>query len=91
MLIQKWPEEGDFGETIVFKIAEVAKRLRISLACVYALVESGRLACYRIGVGRGTIRISEEQLQAFLDSAEQDSMAPTTHPRAKDFVFLPPP
>jgi len=76
----------------VFTIAEVAKRLRISLACVYALVETGRIPCYRIGVGRGTIRISEEQLQAFLDSVEQDSAGrKSTRPRAKDFVFLPPP
>lgn len=81
----------------MLKITEVAKRLRISLACAYGLVESGKLACYRIGVGRGTIRVSEEQLQEFLGSVEQEPTDPPVAvkpmpPRlAKAFSFLPPP
>jgi excisionase family DNA binding protein len=50
----------------VFTIAEIAKKLRISPACAYALIESGQLPCYRIGIGRGTIRVSDEQLQVYL-------------------------
>lgn len=51
-------------------IAEIAKKLHISPACAYALVESKELAHYRIGVGRGTIRVSEEQLEAYLKKKE---------------------
>lgn len=47
-------------------VREIAKTLRISLACAYSLVESGQLPCYRIGTGRGTIRISQEQLERYL-------------------------
>jgi len=77
-------------------VAEVAKRLRVSPACAYALIDAGELACYRIGLRRGVIRVSEEQLQAFLArnevfaSAASDDQA-TTPPPLKDFSFLPPP
>ena len=72
----------------MFTVTEVAEKLKVSPACVYALVDAGKLSCYRIGVGRGVIRISEAQLQLYLDTAEQDMVAVT--PRATDFVFLPP-
>lgn len=52
---------------VVLKIHEVAERLRISQACAYALVEAKELAHYRIGVGRGTIRVSEQQLSEYLE------------------------
>jgi excisionase family DNA binding protein len=74
----------------MFKIIEIAKRLRISNACAYALIDAGKLSCFRIGVGRGTIRVSEEQLQAYLKSVEHESASAPT-PRAKAFAFLPPP
>ena len=61
----------------MYTASEIAKKLRISLACAYALVESGQLACYRIGTGRGTIRISEEQLQHYLRQALVKSGAGT--------------
>jgi len=54
----------------MYTVGEIAKKLRVSLACAYALVESGQLACYRIGTGRGTIRISDEHLQQFLKRAQ---------------------
>ena len=45
----------------MLKVNEVAERLRVSSSTVYNLVEEGRIACYRIGKGRGSIRFSEEQ------------------------------
>ena len=77
-------------------VAEIAKRLRVSLACAYALIDAGELACYRIGLRRGVIRVSEEQLQAFLARSEvfADALSDaqtTSLPRQKDFSFLPPP
>jgi len=52
-------------------VREIAKRLLISPACVYAILEKGELACYRIGVGRGAIRVTEEQLAAYLEKRQQ--------------------
>ena len=50
------------------KVPEVAERLRVSASTIYNLVESGKLACYRIGTGRGAIRFTDEQIAAFLVS-----------------------
>jgi len=84
----------------MFTVSEIAKKLRVSLASAYALVESGQLSCYRIGMGRGTIRVSEEQLQEYLKPAEQEineeilpSAKDRNRPRrrGRNFVFLPPP
>ena len=47
-------------------VKQVAERLGVSSSQVYALCSSGKLAHYRFGVGKGALRISEEQLAAFL-------------------------
>jgi excisionase family DNA binding protein len=54
---------------MMLTVVEVAVRLRISRTCVYQLVDSRRLGSHRIGVGRGTIRISEEDLAAYVEIA----------------------
>lgn len=48
-------------------IKQVADRLEISASTVYALVASGKLLASRHGVGRGCIRISEDQVQDYMD------------------------
>jgi excisionase family DNA binding protein len=58
------------------RVREVAERLEVSQATVYALIASGKLRCYRIGNGRGLVRISEAQLQAFLKASELTGDAP---------------
>jgi excisionase family DNA binding protein len=45
---------------------EVADVLNVSRSLVYQLIESGKLACHRIGTGRGAIRVSEHDLADFL-------------------------
>lgn len=52
-------------------VIEVAERLSICRAAAYQLVESGKLAHHRIGVGRGVIRASEEDLTAYLESCRR--------------------
>ena len=47
-------------------VADVAKRLRCSPSLVYGLCASGKLPHHRLGLGRGTIRVTEDQLEAFL-------------------------
>jgi len=53
-------------------VQEVAKRLEVSTATVYALCARGRMPHARVGVGRGVIRISEEDLRAFVDRCRAD-------------------
>jgi excisionase family DNA binding protein len=53
-------------------VNDVAKRLNVSPSAVYTMIESGLLECHRIRCrprARGTIRITEEQFQAFLESS----------------------
>lgn len=55
-----------------FTVKQAAERLHVSIATVYQLCAERKLAHHRIGVGRGTIRISEEDLTAFLESCKVD-------------------
>jgi excisionase family DNA binding protein len=50
-------------------VKQVADQLQVSPATVYHLCAEQRLEHRRIGVGRGTIRISEEHLQKYLEVA----------------------
>lgn len=52
----------------MLKVADVAQRLNVSQSKVYELIEAGDLAHHRIG---GAIRVSEEQLAAFLDGTKR--------------------
>jgi excisionase family DNA binding protein len=52
------------------KVKQAAAVLEVSTGTVYALVASGRLGCCRIGVGRGAIRISDEQLADYRRSTQ---------------------
>ena len=49
-------------------VPEVATRLRIAVSTVYALVEAGKLGAFRIGPHDGAIRVSDHQLQTYLDA-----------------------
>ncbi len=55
--------------------ADVAKILRVSSSTIYNLVERGLLRCHRIGVGRGAIRVNDEQLREYLKSTEVKQVA----------------
>ena len=50
-------------------VKQAAERLRVSAALVYALCAQGRIAHERYGLGRGTIRISEDALRAYQELA----------------------
>jgi len=56
--------------------AEVPARLRCSRALVYQLCERGRLSHMRLGVGRGTIRISLRDFNLFLEASHIDVQTP---------------
>jgi excisionase family DNA binding protein len=63
-------------------VKQAAARLEVSQATVYALVAAGKLGCYRVGLGRGAIRITEVHIAEFLTSAEptrKEAPAPAVH------------
>jgi excisionase family DNA binding protein len=45
-------------------VREAAARLEVSESLIYKLCAAGRLAHHRIGLGRGTIRIEPESVEA---------------------------
>ena len=57
----------------MFTISEVAKKLNVSKSVIYLLVNQKKLGSHRIGVGRGTIRISNEDLTAYLQEAKSET------------------
>lgn len=67
-------------------VNEVAARLKVSKSTIYNAVESGSMPHYRIGAGRGAIRISEEQLEAFLLGSLVEE-GPATKPRPQDVQY----
>ncbi len=52
-------------------VKEVANFLRLSLAETYRLVNTKSLTHFRVGPGRGAIRISEQDVMAFLENRRQ--------------------
>jgi len=62
------------------KLSQVKVALNCSLSHAYSLVASGELHCYRIGRGRGGIRVSDEQLQDYLRRKEQGGVVPPAPP-----------
>lgn len=56
----------------MFTVRETAQRLNCSISSVRSLITAGKMACHRIGLGRGCIRVSEAQLQAYLAQTAQE-------------------
>ena len=54
-------------------VRESASRLGCSEALVYLLCSQRKLPHVRLGTGRGTIRIPEEELEAFLKNCRIDA------------------
>ena len=75
--------QGDNG-SILMTVREVATILRVSPSLVYRLVDVGKLGCFRIGKGRGAIRISRDSINQFLAASQAAPSEPTASrtPRA---------
>ena len=52
-------------------VKEAARLLSISPQSVYRLISSGRIPAYRLAVGRGAVRINEQDLLEYLASSLQ--------------------
>ncbi|MBI1346313.1 helix-turn-helix domain-containing protein [bacterium] len=63
----------------MLRVSQVASRLNLSASKVYQLIDSGQLPHHRLGV---SIRVSEEQLTAYLTETERRRSEPDP-PRPK--------
>ncbi|MEU6567321.1 helix-turn-helix domain-containing protein [Streptomyces parvulus] len=63
-LIPPAQTQASTGEPL--RVKDVAAALRINSATVYAEIKSGRLPSYRVGQGRGTIRVSRAAFAQYL-------------------------
>lgn len=55
----------------LLKVKDVAERLKVSLATVYLLCSQGQLPHVRVGArGKGTIRVKEDDLAAFIETSQ---------------------
>jgi excisionase family DNA binding protein len=65
-------------------VKEAAEQLHVSATCVYQLIAKGKLACHRIGVGRGAIRIGADDLADFIDGCRHEIKSTSSISRPAD-------
>jgi excisionase family DNA binding protein len=73
--------KGPGNMSNLLTVPEVARRLRVSNATIYAMTDSGKLKCYRIGNGKGTIRVSEDHLESMLNQRQDTTPVYSQHIR----------
>lgn len=61
-------------------VLDVAARLGLSRTCVYQLINSGQLKACRFGVDGGALRVSEEDLAAYIESRRGTASAGASLP-----------
>ena len=49
------------------KVKEVAALLNVGVDTVYVAIRTGLLGAYRVGAGRGTLRVPQSALKAYAD------------------------
>ncbi len=69
-------------------VKNISNRLGMSISFVYQELSSGRLEHYQLGKVKGRIRISQEQLDRYLETFLKGNRKPATKPKA---VELPTP
>ena len=52
-------------------VKQVAEQLNIAPHSVYQLIQSGKIPVHRFGAGRGTIRVSQVDLDQYIESCRQ--------------------
>jgi excisionase family DNA binding protein len=66
LLLEKSTPDPGIQQTVLLGVAEVARRLAVSTATVYALCRSGQLRHARV---LNTIRVRPEDLASFVEEA----------------------
>lgn len=64
-----------FDATRLYRVKAVAEALDVSPATIYRAVETGKLAGYKIGTGKGAVRIPGGAIPAYLDACAQAATA----------------
>lgn len=54
----------------MFTVKQAAEQLGVSVGLVYGLCAAGKIRHERFGLGRGTIRISEEAMEEYRQGAQ---------------------
>ena len=82
--MNKPPKDTDHQEAglaqQLLTVREVADVLKVSTSLVYLLIESRKLACHRIGNGRGAIRVRRDDLDRFLEQCRVEPEQPAVRP-----------
>lgn len=74
---------------MMLTVKQVAQRLNVSQSCIYQLVETGRIPHHRIGLGRGAIRFTEDDLADYLAGIrEQTEIRPSATPSRRKLKHL---
>jgi len=60
----------------VLTVKQAAKQVGVHKNTIYALVQAGRLRAYRVGVGRGTIRIDPTGLPGIMRFNDDNNHEP---------------
>ncbi|MTD57816.1 helix-turn-helix domain-containing protein [Amycolatopsis sp. RM579] len=51
----------------MYRVRAVAEALDVSVATIYRAIEAGKLNAFKIGTGKGALRIPGEAIPAYLD------------------------
>ena len=75
-------------------VRQAADKLEVSTTLIYQVFASGKPRCYRVGNGRGVIRIDESHVKAFLRESQQEprplpapSPSPSKTPQLKHITI----
>ncbi|MDX3582007.1 helix-turn-helix domain-containing protein [Streptomyces europaeiscabiei] len=63
-LISPAQKQAPVGEPL--RVKDIAAALRVDASTVYAEIKAGRIESYRVGTGRGTIRVSRAAFLRYL-------------------------
>lgn len=67
-------DSGHNGHEALLTVREVAELLSVTGKCVYELVGTGKLRCYRVGASRGAIRMRRADVDAYLSECRTESV-----------------
>jgi excisionase family DNA binding protein len=56
-------------------VRQAAEQLEVSPSLVYALCARGKLGHHRVGLGRGAIRITDDDVRAYRDATRVEARA----------------
>ncbi|MEV5296727.1 helix-turn-helix domain-containing protein [Amycolatopsis methanolica] len=56
-----------FERNRMYRVKAVAEALDVSVATIYRAIEAGKLNAFKIGTGKGALRIPGDAIPAYLD------------------------